>query len=487
MRLFKKCEEKKLLRKVIGEVINITFGETFFDTDGVLLESKKPNHNVYLIGSVEYKITPTNGFIFVDDDKTFQYLNNNDYDMYNTMMAEVCNRFGVPKNPVGTFGTTHYMIIKQPNTFNNSTGSIGFTDGKDVSKHNHVMWEFKKMTNCPLSGSSNRDHIMSLSAILIDEKDIFTLEDGYRDADFPHYTQLRAISNNLIKLDKLIEWSPNLGLTSEIAKYFVCQKQNTKKRLYFHELPNDWNLYLIKWEWISGFIYSRPNSVSVNDFFKSSLLDAAPDKDPVLKCFMSGMPLYDDCYVVDIYQINHKIIIKEAEYKKNMTKYTSIKDCKITEIKPQSRGKKPIKRKFVVEDSDEDNKDDDKKNTPAPLTNRGGKSYTVEYVQKFTTPKCILISPYAMHMTHEKSLVLTLEEMGLEFNTYRTKCPKKLEEIIKELDVSDLLKDIYTEMHRKAMFVNGNYVFGEEDFVGVYKDSIRINTANINKKIVLIK
>jgi hypothetical protein len=226
-------------------------------------------------------------------------------------------------------------------------------------------------------------------------------------------------------------------------------------------------------------------------------------------CFLSGIPIYEDCYVFDVYK-RHVYSLCTTDEAKELMKNdpTAILAPLTTPAKTTTRGrgmrikgtaqrskdvkvvtkqkkKKPTNR---LRHNNESNSDDEKTADAEPTSNlvlvtesktKATKDTMITRVRRtitFSEPIQLLISPYAMH--HMFKLPLTAishfrEVTGCEFIIYRTFCPRTCKNVIDSLDLSD--------MHNANIYRMLLHAFN----MGFYKSPFDVNyTAKYDKDIV---
>ena len=86
----------------------------------------------------------------------------------------------------------------------------------------------------------------------------------------------------------------------------------------------------------------------------------------------------------------------------------------------------------------------------------------IKYTHIFTTPKCLLISPWYMHFANKKSYsfdpVSYFESTtNTKLLVYRSYCPTNVEQIIESLNTTDLHKKILKELDQEIICTGNDY------------------------------
>jgi hypothetical protein len=542
MRYFKGSSNKTIdAEKVAGEMLNICLGTTYFE-DGKLVDSPKIGHNTYNIDSVEYEIHPNYGVLMLAiTDVSFKALLEAKYrELYNALIA----KFGPKSVCTGMHGSTQYLLLE------NKTYTLAISDATFV--HNmsfrrnalptgaKFVWNIVDKGNIsyvlPIPGYSalqydTYERMSSLSAIIYDDINLLTLIDGFRSANYPHITKYSLHKSGLI-LEKPVSYSFVSGLTLEIAKLEMEKLETTKlngfsiggtkstKAFAFIDLKR--SLSFAKWEELKPFIYSQVESVlDWSEQINKGLLDEEKttdesdeieikkNKNEQYSCFVTNLPLYEDCYVFDIYSR----IVEEYINRNDLDKYTGAQiiaeDVKVENNKST---KKNNKKTLVKEDSENDGSDEDtkvslkartksntkrtakksvvlekktstkktstkktstKKTTTKKTTtkNTHAKKKQVdkdEQLQdddelqedikpdvikirreiKFDKPRCVLLSALYVHFMDS-----SLDQFEKKTNTkgvlYRTFCPNLFKDVVDNLNVTNTHKKVL-----KSMYVN---------------------------------
>jgi hypothetical protein len=588
------------VEKIVGEIINITTGLTYFN-NGVLLDVPKKGHNKYTIDSVEYDVRPTYGVVIVWKNPSSSVLNMIDSkcaEMYATLQAKHGNVHIIP----GAVGSTQYLLMTN-NTKTDGLTSVGFIKEPTINlstigANYNFIWNITDTNLIPVSNYNAKkfnviEKLSSLSAIIYDCRGALDLPDGFRSADYPDVSNFIAHKNQLV-LNKEIYLSARSGITLEIAH---LNGYNDVNKNIFVLLKHD--LHFAKWSDIEEHIYERiENNLSFTEQINKGLLDfskptksvkptkstkitkttapvkstksvkptkstkitktTAPVKstksvkptkptgllrqykaredtkihddrinadneqddqddrdehDTVIntktstnktntnktstsktntdtgkdtntgktyKCFITGIPIYEDCYVLDIYSRiveeiipeeelddylslypNTEVIDKEKEEKENIKTKTTKKitnyynNTFATDGLDINEVKRNMLDTIQFQYEEEEKKlSSRKKSTKKKKTNANSGEIKVRRELLFNKPRCILVSPFFVHYMHKKKYIvdpktglgdniLVFEQMTKTKTTlYRTFCPVTLKQTIDQLDISDLHKKV---------------------------------------------
>lgn len=549
--------------RIVGELINIVYGTTFYE-NGEMLNEPKPKHNTYVIDNVEYEVHPNISLIFLNTDhSSFREVLCGRIGLFE---QAVMNKFGMRDIPTGLPGSTQYLLIEDVRTTKND-GRIGYINSDNLIQWNsnlpggflHLVYIISKIgapLNLPIPKISAHKfgtevNLMSLSTIIYDDSNIFNLPDGDRSPDFPSIEKYNNYQNGKI-LREIIHWNYYTGLLYDVMH--ICKFDNlldTKQ-----VIPNaikDRTLLWAKWEWLK--IYKLTNQVVPwNEQIVKGLLDEE-DEDSSLtdeslievnkqtknseryKCFITGIPIYEDCYAFDVYErtvrefvptdkvseYDDAIIISEEMLKKEQDTEKKLKQkavaAKKAEIAARKAERKRRNRRFQhgFDDSD-DEKDDqgdttvlasqaeskqaeskrtkstkkkDEKTTTKKesVVKRGTKKQAelvlIERTIKYKTPRCVLISPWFMHFSKELDPVSVFEKAtNTKVHLYRTFCPTTLHTLISEFDIDPTYKSVLHDINADII-LKGNGILETStcSFVKEFSTSDVLNTS-LNGKII---
>ena len=504
MRIIKNTQND--IESIVGEMINITYGMTIYKDNKLLSEFKK-NHNEYIINDVSYNIQPNIGLVFLltNKDITETAITNKFYDMSGRIM----NKIELSKIEVGTIDTGNNLLITDPSV--NPYISIGFQFNRplnETTKHlllYRITWFIYSMelvNSLPIIGWNSKynktNNIYSLSSIIYDDLNYFKLINNYKSPDYPSIKDCESYDKGLIH-DNSIIFNLESGPLLEIVK--ICKPAEIEKIYATRSFKGD--LYYAKWEQLV--IYENNNDlipwykqlelgllenvkdVKTNELESLKVLNGESNTKKY-KCFITGVPIYEDCYVFDICSIMIEEIIESCDLHKypgahvisdvsqqdintrnSNTKFKSVKGVKTKKAKANTNTKlDKNKSKANPNAKAKPNATATTTTTTTQTENNlehveETKQYIkIKYKRIFDTPKCILVSPFYVHFLDKKySYTNIAKEFENKTNTkilvYRSYCPTTTDQIIASLNTTELHKKILKEMD-KEMIVNGSQI-----------------------------
>lgn len=335
MRYFTKSDNQTVdIDRIAGEIINISFGRNYFINGRPNPQpDMKTNYNTYIIDSVEYEIHPNVGTVILLCSDTVRD------QVYATIKQRVSDferllhaTHGFKKVSTGTSGTTQYLLLEDAG-FSGIT-NIGFlpinSTHERIPDNTGITWlitnDVYYLVFPSYSTKYDREKIIfSLSAIIYDAKSALRLTDGYFSPDYPDIYDTTSYHMNRIIKDR-VHVSANNGLYIEIARLFGVvkppRKVDSTVRIYrqkpenFVPFPDGRVLNWIKWEDVKP-LGNEVSVLGTLDLVKRGLLnfdESLKDESEELqkskskpttetyKCFITGIPIYEDTYVFDVYQ-----------------------------------------------------------------------------------------------------------------------------------------------------------------------------------------
>jgi hypothetical protein len=296
-------------------------------------------------------------------------------------------------------------------------------------------------------------------SIIYDANNIFTFEDGHKQLEMPSISSTTMYSKGKL-YDKRIRYTLTYNIRYHMD-YLLNKKLDLKFNKKLNPVSHDALItpYYIKWTDINKYYIRMVCSIPWYDQIKSGMLftktqpvanvhDSSNDEFEAFrtpreialsnkpKCFITNTNLYDDCYVLDIYEQTVTTLIKKKhakEYKKD------------TKTQEDTESYSVIKEVKIMESGD----------------------VNITAVYKYKTPRYILLSAtafihYIVHHVKDKDPIYTynrlfdyLQKMiGCKFILYRTRCPIKCTEIIDTLDIPELEKEILKAFNTLPIRVN---------------------------------
>ncbi len=464
MRFFNTPDTNKLIKQIAGELVNITYGETYFDIDGNILEKKIPDHNAYIIDSVEYTVVPNYGVIhIINDDRLYEKIANVIESKFHEMINVVALKFGMPMIPVYSSGTTQYLGIK--NTMTAITpGNVMFKKNEsmfpNIPSGTNFYWEISCMP-IPVSYYTKHrdDTIRSLSSIVVDNTGAIQLPNGFKSPDYPSYTVYKIYRDGRVNVDP-ISYTSLYGIHLELIKHYPDINRGKDKPEF---AKCNRNIKLVKWEWLNFYSINPDSVMEWHDQIRMGLLDTEPNEEVNYSCFTTNAPIYDDCYVFDIVERIVEETIDESDFDKYPGAVIVGENSdggETPSVSEDGKKKKKTKTTKVQEVAPKVQKVAPKVQKVAPKIIRRGateatKMIKIKYTKKYDTPKCVLISPYYVHLYGYDDAVAEFERItNTKVFVYRTKSPTNVYEAIKNSNASKLIKDFLTLLYDRANFTS---------------------------------
>jgi hypothetical protein len=445
------------IRIVVGEMINIMRGNTYY-IDGVL-QSKPKKCNTYLIKSVEYTIYPNMGVVYLTDPHIS--INTNDIQiMISNMLTEAKIN---DSNLISLSGTTRYINIqlerpKEHNisiyvdypitkTFKDNSDNIGFRwfiySTLDHCYSPMYIPHVTDINSYSYLGEIKNDLIaLSLSSLIYDTSNLFTFTTDVLMCDYPlinHYRTSTMICVDEIYLNLL------MGIDIEIARNFI--NVNIKNQFQL-TITND--IFWLLWDPIT---FKRINSsIPLEKLILDIDCSILPQYNSVddYTCALTNIPIYDECYVIDIYQ---QEIIEEIfthELDKAIESGAKIYNDSVSKI--------------------------NSKVSSTLLVNKIKITRTINY----NTPIRFLVSGYAMHINTRNKLNIVdwfQKKTKTKIILNRTKSPRTVIDVIDSLDKSDMYKNILKSLINSKITRNLKIVSKYKDIT--YNGSSKLYLNNV--------
>ena len=249
--------------------------------------------------------------------------------------------------------------------------------------------------------------MLSLSTIIYDSNNSINLPNNYKSPDMPSIEMYNNVINGKI-CDKSIIFHPIYGIDIEIASNYIDTVLSYIRRnryltpvihwirweevLYFNKLD-------YKMNWIeqinSGILYKE-----LPAYEKIADRKLEIKEDP--RCFITNIPIYEDCYVIDIYE---QIILYKVK---------------------RSELEEELKNGSVIVGNTEEKK---------------SKYINLKKKVIYDKPFRLLISPYTLHFYLNYCDFTSITNTKIIF--YRTFCPRLAIDVIDNLpDVSNVYKNV---------------------------------------------
>lgn len=465
--LHKGYDVSNIIPRIAGEMVNIMLGIEYF-SDGKILDYPKPGYNTYQIRGMEVELHPNTGVLIIVGN--FNIVCNSIQNNVMSCLETVYGKTGkYPKIPVGMPGTTQYMYIEEvnairmPNIIFNINSSI-----RSSIQHAHFVWYiYEKSTVsgvCPLyvpyytsiNSVNYEEKILSLSSIIYSDNSVYNLEDEWKSPDFPLIQHYNVYDNNQL-CEYRIQCDVKCGINKAIAANFtdINRNQDAQNNKHVVRRSNTWkkindNIFWIKWEnvkprkkmecalhWIEQIkrgslpIYGYDDETSDEKNTSTKITRNSPDRSKRnhdFKCFMTDIPIYEDCYIIDIY------------------KQTITEEIHVDKLK------KELEDGAVLLEKTEDEKSNKKRNTDLITIQKT--IYPEEAVH-------ILISPYAAHYLNAITEFKKLTNSDVII--YRSFCPRTCEDVINKLKKPIVYKNILHAFNRGYSVTQGSFKSVKDD------------------------
>ena len=306
---------------VAQEIINLAHKKQFYKNGLLVDEIPKMSYPIYDINKVEHMIYPIEAIVWFNP-KLFsklEILKNKLNNLTYIFNKDVYDKFPnlAVKCPVGC--TTNFTSV---NLVTNSKMLITYSDKSVIRNQTNnifnyiIRFENKYINDIKLNQHNSNPELRSKSlySIIYDTHDIYSIEDKTLSPEYPKISQLNIVINKRLLCDQ-VNYSVYYGLTTEIAKYYV---EKSKFNL-FSSIPPEYKIQWAKWEDLSVYesnkldpVYQINSGILDGDFPKVELKKT----NKIHKCFMTGVPIYDDCYVFDIYARYEIKVIPENKVSK---------------------------------------------------------------------------------------------------------------------------------------------------------------------------
>jgi len=440
--------------RISKEMINIETNKTYFDKDGAFVPKPKINHNIYNIKDVEYNMYLNRGVVIVLSDGP----------MHTSIIKTIrsLKELYIPNIKVkrGVKNTTQYISVTTK-----SPMQTEYLYNSQIKPHfnntNFTWYIFNKMCihNSPLyvpflsKPLDQPMQILSLSTIIFDNLNTFNIPDYHLSPDMPLLESYSKHFTQNIYPEKII-LHEYYGIHLEIAKHFICNKykHNQVRKIY---KP----IYWIKWENLNLYtILATDGSVPYYEQIKhQAFRPIKPDDE--LKCTMTGIPIYEDCYIFDIYQqcVSADVPIETLpdEIKNGNSVFYN---------------QKVTHNNLTYQDIDL---------SFATIKKINNKQFvTINKYIEYTEPMHFLISPLAAHQIFKNNgLTEFTNQTKSQIITYRSFCPVRCIDVIHKLPGGDIYHQILISAYKAiiAKRNNGN------------PPSFNLEGSINNKKIIAIK
>jgi hypothetical protein len=479
---------------IAKEMINIETGITYFDDDGHRLAKPKPGHSTYVLDDVSYDVHPNIGVVVV-----FDKLDGISLAHIQNACSILFNDETIVGRASGVSGTTQYMCM----TTDRSDTLYTSYNHNNICKYNKLerssfVWFVYQCTSCvdssplhiPFFNSDSvtqETQLLSLSTIILDCDNVLILEDKHRSPDFPTIHKYQQFVSGYI-CDRPIRVDAVTGIHTEIASNFLEVTKVYRPAIIPH------NIFWIDWDdvdvnhliecgldWVEQV---KRQALKKDDKYTNDTQPITNKKN--YRCIITGIPIYEDCYVLDIYEqkvvrsVNVKdldTVIANGGVLYNPPKVTGINTKKTTESKTKMC----------------------KSNRTTAATRASTKSRKPDqFVDVLVTirhesPLHVLMSPYGMHCYMKTTGSLYFETITKsKVIVYRSFCPHLAVDVIDSIEEHDTYKKMLNAANISITWMptiqHGNQIlclFGPRNnfTMGVYKHismSSLIDSTNVN-------
>jgi hypothetical protein len=306
-------------------MINIQYGLRIF-VDGVIQE-KPRRYNKYTVDGVEYNINLNIGLIFVipdtgfagDADERILFLL---MDRYQNVLGSIHNKPELMTYSV--YNTKRDTLLTKKCKSDYSLDYNALDLSLPSFRKNHDKRKFKwligfantnihknniKIPNLSSDRGNSIIDFLSPNAIVIDlgNRPVLTLPNGYRTLEYPLLTDYTAYKQDKISNISLDIYNTNtLNIQDIVFQMYIPDSLRNRnydvERYYMLAYPIDWR------DVVPAQRMDYSNNL-ILDIKRCQYIAPASKENP--RCFITGVPLVDYCYVIDIYNTEKRNI----EYK----------------------------------------------------------------------------------------------------------------------------------------------------------------------------
>ncbi len=371
--------------KVCEVIINMMYNRHLYDDSGYI--GSKKEYNTYSYDGVKYSVNICSLCVYYITNR-----NVSEFELRNTMIKKIMDirSLGVPLHLLTNEVMYPGILIKRNYpvnftiNFNNSKATFDHTIDfyivkKNTHKDSRMLFYNDEYPNCGYN---------MLSVLLVDEIGIFPYSSKkiFRGPKLKDYLCVRV--GNVLERKTRVKY----GLFPEIYDTLLGKK---------HKCCN-YDIWMTFWlHWSEVFPKKRNMNVGWLDQLKLGNLYEQKNTNHA-NCFITGVPIFEDCYVIDIYEERQTLNVSEK-----------------------------LQGDVVVK----------------TVKRKSGIVYTVVRNRKYDSPYQILLSEAAFLV--EPKLLEMLKASNFKFIIYRTFSPTLAHTIINSLEENDVYKDA---LH---MFNNG--------------------------------
>jgi hypothetical protein len=492
---------------IAKEMINIETGITYFDDDGNRTAKPKPGHNTYVLDDVSYEVHPNIGVVYA-----FDKVDNLTIACINNACDTLFEDETIVGRSSGSAGTTQYLYVSDdskeprntkylstaistyPRSHNNSFVWFIYTNLSSINNGSSLYVPFFNSATVP-----QETQLLSLSTIILDCDHFLILEDKYISPDLPSIHMYQRFVSGYI-YDRLIRVGQQTGIREEIASNFLKLTKGHASAKILH------NIFWIDWDDVDanhliecGLNWDEQvKRQALKKYDKEELDTRSIANKKNYRCILTGVPIYEDCYVLDIYEqeVIQSVNVKDLEdvitnggILYNTSKVVEINTKKSSKFKTDvetSGHKKIVKNKKInCVDGTDINKLKGRTVSKKKRSAKIDQFVDVIVTVRYDNPMHVLMSPYGMHCYMKITGSEHFENMTKSnVIIYRSFCPRLAVDVINSIDASDIYKKILNAANIKITYEKGYrshqpmYTFNSPDnsTINVYK---HINMSDI--------
>lgn len=315
-------------------MFNIEHNKNIYKLDGILTSAEQANKsfNVYTHQKIDYEFSVSVGVLLVYCDNDIMAPN-----VISRLLTEKFRNLGngpslhVPVKYGRSNSTTYTLLLKKPDEFNTniSTTSYGSSYRKIITSicdfkrcrdtGSKFIWLVQVISRNPYLhiaefSQRNMDKLYlsrSISTIIYDAQNMFNIQHGTKQLDYPYITQYTMFSNGQI-LKEPIYISNTIGLDYEILKCYIpdLQFDYCLNNQITHDIVNSceyeirrrnpnkkWHIQLAE-----SYDYTEQEDL------ESKIEENGKPPFPLDVCFITGTPLYDHAYMIKVQKTNEEKI-----------------------------------------------------------------------------------------------------------------------------------------------------------------------------------
>jgi hypothetical protein len=428
MKYFRYSDYKNDINQIVSEMINITFRKLHSANGKIIKYDNAVPYNRYLIDDKEYEAASSYGIIYVNDISDIKTFQKDIIDKFTELVY--CLKFENIYAPRIEYIKNSVLVER----VYESPCDIDISIALDFNIYANIpvnrkkfSWVITSIDNILISDINSiiLENITSLFSIIYDKKNMYLLPDGYRHYNYPriddYFDKDKIVNDN-------VYFSARSGLTLEIARYFtnITNINITRFRDVSKFNPIEWKSICV-FKQLNTSLTTKEIEKSFNNLGYIDIPTYPINEIKDLKCSISGVPIYEDFYVIKLFS---RIITKKI-------KKDELKDYK-------------TKSNFRILD----NSIEVKHNSEIMVN--------IRYKHEFN--ECIVLSPYYIHYGNGIDFYENLFDLGFDYVMYRAFSPVRLYDIIKNLNISSIKKTCLHELNSSVELLHNN-IFLTKNFI----------------------